>query len=361
MQQRRLPHYKKVAEVVRKRILHGDYALKPVPSERRLAEEVGVNYMTVRRGLEILEKEGLLMRLPNGRLRIKRFQQGGKKHLNFAFLVPTAASRTNEAWRLALERAMHSYSCTVRPVLYMHWDDPTLFDALDGFDGIFFKPIPEEISPAVVEQLRRPGYPLVAVDHDFSMYGIPSIRLFPPVLMQRLLDHLEGLGHRNIGCFNTQVEDNEIRERISQYRYWMGAHGFPGRLIDRSGPMFSNAAEVAYRAWTEILDTEGPGPETAWLCVTFPAAMGMMRAFLDHGIQPGEDVSICVTNSEGFAAMMNPTLTSIEDVDPVPFIRQCLEWMLDGDGAWKGPLLLQSSDVPLVVRESTRPPKIRTS
>jgi DNA-binding transcriptional regulator YhcF (GntR family) len=44
------PSYRKVAKTIRNRILHGDYALKPIPSERHLALELGVNYMTVRRG-----------------------------------------------------------------------------------------------------------------------------------------------------------------------------------------------------------------------------------------------------------------------------------------------------------------------
>ena len=41
-----------VSELVRKRILNGSYSLKVFPSERRLADELSVNYMTVRRGLQ---------------------------------------------------------------------------------------------------------------------------------------------------------------------------------------------------------------------------------------------------------------------------------------------------------------------
>ena len=79
------PQYKKVSELVRKRILNGSYSLKLFPSERRLADELSVNYMTVRRGLQILEEEGMLVRQPNGRMRVKRIQQGKRRILIFAF------------------------------------------------------------------------------------------------------------------------------------------------------------------------------------------------------------------------------------------------------------------------------------
>src|SRR5437867_4469866 len=99
------PNYKRVADTLRKRILDGNYAIRPIPSERQLAEEFGVNYMTVRRGIQVLEKGQLLVRQPNGRMQVKHNQHGGKEHLNFAFLMPTLASHALEVWRAAIERA----------------------------------------------------------------------------------------------------------------------------------------------------------------------------------------------------------------------------------------------------------------
>ena len=144
-------------------------------------------------------------------MRVKRLQQGAKNHLNFAFLIPTLASYALEMGRFALERATAQLSCTVRPVLFMHWDDPTLLDAVEGFDGCFLNPIPEPLPENVAERLRRREHPVVVVDRDFSRYGIPSIELFPPVYVQRLLDHLDALGHKQIGCLNTQPDNTEIR------------------------------------------------------------------------------------------------------------------------------------------------------
>jgi hypothetical protein len=348
------PQYKFVADTIRRRILNGDYSLKTFPSERRLAAELGVNYMTVRRGLHILEDENILIRQTNRRMAVKRAQQGNKPHLNFGFLTPTFNSGTVEFWRLTIERQVAKLPCNVRPILYMHWDDPILIDSLKGFDGIFLNPIPEEVPPAIIETFRQQEHPVIILDGDFSSYGVPSIQLFIPSFIQKLLNHLEETGHTKIGCVNTQPSCREVNERINQWRYWMSAHGLTGHLIDDPVEPHNGAAEHAYKIMSQILG-DPQYDETAWLCITTPAAIGTMRAMLDHGIQPGKDKAICAINGDNIASLLNPPLTALEPVDPSPYISFCLNWMMKGGKNWKGPLLMNPVDIPLVIRESTCP------
>lgn len=349
-----IPQYLQVAEIVRKRVLHGDYSLKAFPSERKLAEDLGVNYMTVRHSLRILEEENLLVRQPNGRLSVKRGGgRGGKSHFNFAFVAPTFSSSTVEAWRFRIEELAASQPCSVRPVLYMHWDDPTLTDALEGFDGVFLNPIPESVPPAIVSILREPQHPVVIVDEDYSAFGIPSVQLFPPVFVQKLLNHLEACGHTKIGCLNTQPSCREIDQRINQWKDWMTARGYQGLLANYPVTPHTDAIGSAYRRMRKIL-SDKTRPETAWICITTPAAVGAMRAMQDLGIQPGKDVAICAVNGDYLASMLNPPVTSLEPMDPAPFISICLDWMMKGPKKWKGPLLMCPETVPLVIRESTQ-------
>jgi len=348
------PQYKKVSDIIRRRIIEGSYSLKLFPSERRLARELDVNYMTVRRGLRILEEENMLTRLPNGRMRVKRIQQGKKTHLTFGFLTPTFTSGTVESWRMAIEKVTAKLPCSVRPILYMHWDDPILTDALEGFDGVFLVPIPEAIPENVAEKLRQQEHPVVVVDQDLSGFGAPSIQLFPPVFVQKLLDHFESLGHKRIGCLNTQSSCQEVEDRINQWRYWINAHGFSGRLLNESVAPHGDPIERAYEAMTKILSA-GKVPETAWICITTPAAVGAIRAMLDLGFKPGKDFVLGSVNGDRLASMLNPPLTSLEPPDPMPFISVCLDWMIKGGQNWQGPLLMRPSDVPLIIRESSKP------
>jgi DNA-binding LacI/PurR family transcriptional regulator len=348
-----LPRYQKVANVVRKRIQQGDYALKAMPSERGLAQELGVNAMTARHGLQILEKEGLLVRQDNGRVAIRKAQHGVKKHLNFAFLVPTLASHGIEKWRLAIEAVTAHLQCNVRTVVYMHWDDPLVLDALNGFDGVFLDPSPEPMPESVSEQLRNKRHPVVSVDHDLSMLGVPSIQLFPPAFTQKLLDHLDAVGHRKIGCLNTQPDDPVIAERINIWRFWMGAHGYHGRLVNEPVAPYGDAMKAGYDAMVRQLSSARV-QETAWYCTTVDCAIGAMKAILDRNLKPGRDIAICAANGEGIASYYYPAITALEAADPHPFLSLCVQWMMDGRD-WQGPLLMQPTEIPLMIRESSDP------
>ncbi|MEI8340005.1 MAG: GntR family transcriptional regulator [Verrucomicrobiota bacterium] len=350
-----LPDYKKVANLVRRRILHGSYALKSIPSERQMAEEIGVNFMSVRRGLKLLEQGGLIQRNAKGRIEIKRAKQGNKKHFNIGLLMPTSSSAAMGVWRVTIEKACADLPCNIRPVLFLHWDDPILSRAIDGFDGIFLSPIPHPLPESLAERIRPPGNPVVVIDHDFTNHGIPSIQIFPPIFIHNLLDHLKKLGHSKIGCLNTQPDNSEIRERINQWRYWKESHQFSGQLADHPVLPHDNPILQAHRVMTAIL--AGERSETAWFCTTTPTALGAMSAMLDHQLQPGRDLAICAANGEGIARMLNPPLTALESQTPAPFITRSLEWMMRGGQNWRGPLLMRPKEVPLVIRASTVPEK----
>lgn len=347
-----LPRYQKVANLVRKRILHGDYALKPIPSERNLAQELGVNAMTARHGLQILEREGLLVRQTNGRVAIRKAEHGVKSHLNFAFLTPTLASHWIESWRLTLEKVTGHLQSNIRTVVYMHWDDPLLLDALNGFDGIFLNPSPEAMPSKIGEQLRSKKHPVVAVDQDLTALGIPSIQLFPPIFTQKLLDHLDQKGHHKVGCLNTQPDNPVVEARINAWLLWMETHGYSGRLVNEPVVPYGNAMEAGHAAMSRLLSA-GMREETAWYCTTVDCAIGAMKAALDLGVEPGRDIAFCAANGEGIASYVYPPITALEAADPTPFLSRSVRWMMNGGKDWIGPLLMQPTDIPLCIRAST--------
>lgn len=349
------PHYRRVADLIRKRVLHGDYSIKPIPSERQLALEFDVNYMTVRRGLQLLLNEGLLMRQSNGRIKVRTVRSSGRGRTNVAMLVSTFHSSDSEQWRLSLEACAAANKVSVRTVLYVHWNDPLLLDALKGFDGAFIYPESETIPENVLEKLRRPEHPVVMLGADFSGLEIPSINLFPAVCVQQLLNHLSDLGRTRIACFNSQPDYNKsIQERIDQWRFWMAAHRYRGKLYNHPIDTHLPPAVNAFNAMNHFIANRSMDEE-AVLCTTIWAAVGVVRACLDHGIRPGKDLAIAAVNGEGVSAMMNPRLTALETPDAKPYLDYCLDWMASGDRQWTGPLLLSPAQVPLSVGGTTVP------
>jgi DNA-binding LacI/PurR family transcriptional regulator len=269
--------------------------------------------------------------------------------------VPTFSSRDIERWQRAITKVASEKGYHVRPVLYTHWDDTLLLDTLDGFHGVFFIPIPGIIPPQIINRLKQ-AERVVVLDQDLSVHGLPSVRLFPPISVQRLLDHLESIGHRKIDCLNTQPECAVTLQRIEQWKIWMAAHGFSGTLFDEPVQPCEDTLSKGYLATKQLLST-GDMNATALFCVTAPAAIGAMRAIYEAGYRVGDDIAVCAVNGEGTAAYQTPSLTAIESPDSYPYIATCLEWITDRERSWTGPLLLQPSEVPLCIRESTVPSK----
>src|ERR1043165_5673914 len=261
-----------VVELLSKRIAQGDYALTPLPTERQLAVETGVSYMTARKAVRRLIDDGVLVRELGGRLRLSG-QDAGRRVLRLAFLAPSFASADIERWRLALEVAGRSVPALVRPVLYVHWDDPLVRDSLVGFDGVFLVPNNEPLPQRLRERLQRSRVPLVVLDEDWSGLGLPSIHLCPARMVARLVQPLVGLGHRRIDCFNVQPHNPVIAERIDQWRREASDLGFAGELIDAPVAPSGLLKLQSHRVISERL-AAGWRPSPAVIGITAPAGIG---------------------------------------------------------------------------------------
>jgi len=336
------------AELMKKRILNGDYALKNLPSVRELARELDISYVTAQRAYVELERLAAVVRRPTGRLEINRQQS---PHVQVAFLTPTFHSLNLDIWRNAIDMAVSARGGQVRPVLYTHWDDPHLTDVLDSFDGIFLAPLPSVIPANVLPQLQRAGR-LVILEENLSHIGIPSLTLLPPVFVQTMLDHLDTRGHRHIDCFNVQPMNPIIEQRIEQWQLWMSAHHYHGHLINTPVAVHTSAYAQAYQTIAEGLRA-GTLTATALFCTSLPAAVGANRALYEQGIRAGAEIALCSIDGEGVAPYTIPSLTTLDAPDAAPFLHRCLDWMEDPHADWVGPLWMHPRDPLVIAREST--------
>ena len=183
---------------------------------------------------------------------------------------------------------------------------------------------------------------------------MPSLRLFSPVLVQKLLDHLASLGHERIDCFNVAPEDPVISAIVSQWNIWRAAHGMRGELIHAPVPPYTESLKVAYDVMSRRLRKKEFN-STAIFCTTERVAAGAI-ALADAGLKPGKDVAVCTLDCAGRADFSIPSLTSLSSPDPKPYLSVCLEWMTAGvHRRWQGPLLVQPEEVELAIRQSTVP------
>jgi hypothetical protein len=349
--------YKHIANVVARRIKQGDYVLNNVPAERELAFEQGVSHMTARKAVQKLVNDNILIRKPNGRLDINQVFRNGatNSRIDIAFLAPAWESYGMNLWRSAISTATQNIDSLVRPMTYVHWEDPIIMETMNSFHGVFLMPNTEAVPPVILEQLKSSPAALVWLDEDQSASGIVSICPTPTSSIRALLAHLWDLGHRTVDVLHTQPADATGVERIGEWNLWREETGAAGTLLNYPVKTYESPLPKAYDVMSGLLQKK-EFRATALVCTTEPAAMGAVRAILDHGLVVGEDISVAVINDEGLARYLSPRMTAIEMTDPVPFITACAKWVAAGGGQWDGPLRLQPDKPALYIGESTGPP-----
>lgn len=346
------PKYKAIAKLVEKRIYHGDYNLKPIPSERELAQENGVASGTARLALRHLVDLGVLEPKDNGRLSIAKTVEQGNTKMQIAFLATAFPSNDVANWQLAIDRASADYSVNIRPVYYVHPNDPVIQDTIDGFDAVFL--IPElDVTERIIKICQNAKCPLVVVGGDWSRFGIPSVCTTVPEFSYQMLDYLKNLGHERIDCLNVNLWSTQIpQQRIKAWQRWLEVHRCEGELINDPVQPFEWGIERARVAIKEKIES-GKLKSTAIFCTGEHAAVGSMRAAVECGLEVGRDISVCEINNEGLAKYLNPTLTSFEIIDASPYLSVCLDWMSRGGGEWIGPLLVKPTNPVMFKGEST--------
>lgn len=344
-----LQKYKEVMSVIERRIRSGDYVLHPIPSERRIAEETGVSHMTARKAVLGLLERNVLVRRANGALEISPSHRPEANSAQILLLYPAYPSAYLTHLCQVVSEAAEQYGLSIRPVQYVHWDDPVVVSVVSHPSGTILIPSSFDVPEHILATLRANKG--VALDLDLSDRGIPSIRLFPRDHITHVFAHLQLLGHRRIDCLSTHVHNPEIERRVALWRNWIGQHGLAGELHEHAAPSFGDPMPFAREVMKRILNQSGP-KATAFVGTTFPAAVGAVRACWEHGLAVGKDVSVCAINIESPARFMTPSITGLDTPDMVALLRHCFEWFT-ADRAWKGPLCLEPQRAEFFTGEST--------
>jgi LacI family transcriptional regulator len=199
--------------------------------------------------------------------------------------------------------------------------------------------------------------PVVAVAGHRKIEGVTYVVLDQRRAAELTLRHLYQLGHRKIAFMRGGSHSSDADDR------WECLMAVARDLKLEVAPKLSvqlqlkvSTPELGYGPASQLLD--GGAHFTALVCYDDLAAIGAIRAFMDHGLRVPEDISVVGFDDIQGASYNNPSLTTI---------RQPLQQM----GIVAARMLLQrirgegtfSDSVPimpeLVIRESTCPPSPR--
>ena len=314
-----------------------------------MAKEFGISRETLRGALRLLEEEGVLVRQANGRLAVAPQQQLEEKKPIIGLVKHSNPSNDHKLWLEGVRGALEGRNCILRTVTFEHYGDASIASALSGFDGIFFLPPAEDIPAWLTSKMRQSSCKVVVVDQDATDAGLRSVVMFPPQAELKLLEHLVHLGHRRIDCLNTQARDQIIEGRIQTWRAFLSERNLSGQLhsLTEFNPLNSSYQLIKNRL------REGRSVGAALICTTGPAALGAMRAFFEEGVRVGRDISVCAINDEGLGPFLVPSLTCLQAEARAGYLQNAGQWMCGEE--WVGPMLVQPTDVPMFVGESTGP------
>jgi len=307
---------REIRERLRDQILSGNYeAGDRLPSEREICVELRANRRAVRSALELLEREGLVIRRPNCRPIVGAIDEsapeeppltGGQKLSNFVALMMWHADPREED-RSGRERIFWGMNQTLGRAHYhtvfidlgepigQAADEPSqeaahLQYALNqGFAGVVFYCCTHDANIELMRKVNR-QVPLILIDR--KVYGIEAdyVGIANREGTYEATRYLQKLGHRRIAYLTFNESLNTVQDRLRGYLEAMAE-------LDRSEyyelvlPMPSGLAD-RWPVAESIFGLPADQRPTAVVCVNDFQAVAMQKRLEAMGLDVPGDISL---------------------------------------------------------------------
>lgn len=316
--------YAEIMDAISVRIRRGDYHGTSLPSEKVLATEFGVSYMTARRAVQGLIAAGLLRRQGNARLAMPG--RSVRPRIQLAFAMPASTMRHLGDWIKSIEVVAEENEATLRLIPYLDSDDPALLEALGSqYSGTFLMAA-HPMRELMAARIRSISDRVVTLFDRFPDWRVPSLDDSSLTGVTLLVAHLAERGHRRIDSINAEKMRPMTQDSIQTWEKALTDLGLEGHHHEFSDLDHGLSEMRAYLGAKSLLARRDR--PTALLSTSVAAARGLYRAAYEHHLQVGRDISICARGSQARARLMTPSLTCLVLPEREPYIRQALKWML---------------------------------
>ena len=215
-----------------------------------------------------------------------------------------------------------------------------------------------EMDERLMSIFSHRNIPLVFLDAGTPAPGVSYVQIDYNAGMGAAMDHLTGLGHRNIAFISGPLRLASASSRMRAYSEYSARHKLQSHAVESMIQEGDHCVEGGHAAMQRILQSQsqkaGSRP-TAVLTSNDLTAIGAMRAIAEVGLRVPQDISVIGCDDIQLSAFTMPPLTTIslprDEIAKAAF--RALLNARDPDGTTLLSGANQSVQPSLVVRHST--------
>ena len=329
--QKRVPLYLQIYEDLKGKIASGEYLEgEYLPSERELHEGYHVERATVRRALELLVKDGLLVKIPGAGSKVKGkdtdcpLEKGESCENNIAFVLPGDA----------LEKITEPFTSNIfyyfereckRKNYHLFYTNLTAEDQFstdllqcDLAGIVWVSRVPHEL----ILQAKQKRIPSLLISNSYP--DSLSILCDNSNGIYQAMEHLFSLGHRSIAYLGGTPGYLNAIERKNGYLSALTRLELPFRSdFVMTGDW---SFDSGYRCTKRLL--EQTRDFTAICCANDTMALGAMKALMVSGLSVPEDVSVIGFDNIESCRYSIPPLSTVS-IDTELFAKQIMRSLLE--------------------------------
>jgi DNA-binding LacI/PurR family transcriptional regulator len=297
------PKYKILEDTIRQRIKDQVYMGK-IPSERNLADEFGVSYMTVRKAINNLVEEEVLYKEPKKGTFVNNRPKNLKTNIGF-FLDRNIKKGIASAYYSMIYNALEKEAARQgHSVIYFSNNDPNNLDeVLKKLDGVIATCFPHNEEVIAYLAQRKP---LVVIDNSSQDKTIPSVTIDNFNAIFNSVKYLSELGHRNI-AFISGLSDSDVgRNRLNGYQTGLK------RLELKSDPTLIFSGNYSFESGVAAADYFLSLDELphAIISANDRMALGATQRLQQKGLSIPKDISVIGFDDIQVSAEVYPPLTT---------------------------------------------------
>lgn len=277
-----------------------------LPGERMIAEKLGVSYMTVRKAIDELVEEGILVKQGTRGTFVNGRKTSSRSTGNIGFFLDEEINEGISSPYYSLvfksledEVAKHGYNL----LFFSDFDDLNPLKNTRKIDGAIICCFPRLEDR--IQSIKR-YLPIVLLDNIPADKAIPTVTIDNFNGCSHSVEYLISLGHQRIGFVSGLLDSDICKDRLQGYKSGLCRAGIPvdSVLIYKGNYSYESGEEAGkYFAALE-------NPPTAIMFANDSMAIGAMKVIQEHGLKIPANISIIGFDDVLVASKVFPPLTT---------------------------------------------------